>query len=412
MKPAVRDSLIHDWNESDQGEGLPHSSALMLDDETLRDGLQSPSVIDPPIEAKKRILHLMEALGIETADIGLPGAGPRAEADVLALSREIADSRLKIQPNCAARTIIRDIEPIVRISDAVGTPIETCVFIGSSPIRLYAEDWDDEFLLRQTGEAIRFAVGSGLPVMYVTEDTSRAHPDTLRKLYGEAVRLGAKRVCVTDTVGHATPRGVASLIGFIRGVVDAAGGRDVGIDWHGHRDRGLGLANCLAAFRAGATRVHGCALGIGERCGNAEIDLLLVNMKLLGWIDRDLSKLDEYCRAVSDATGIPIPSNYPVVGADAFETATGVHAAAVIKAFRKGDAWLVDRIYSGVPAGDFGQQQRIRVGPLSGRSNVIFWLEERGIEASEERVQRIFEAAKRSDRVLEEQEIRALVQQS
>jgi 2-isopropylmalate synthase len=286
------------------------------------------------------------------------------------------------------------------------------MFIGSSPIRLFAEGWDDEFLLRQTAEAIQFAVAAGLPVMYVTEDTSRAHPDTLRKLYGEAVRLGARRVCVTDTVGHATPIGTRSIVRFIREVVDEAGGQEVGIDWHGHRDRGLGLANCLAAIDAGATRIHGCALGIGERSGNAEMDLLLVNLKLLGWIDRDLSKLDEYCRAVSEATGVPVPSNYPVVGCDAFETATGVHAAAVIKAFRKGDSWLADRIYSGVPAGDFGLHQRIRVGPMSGRSNVVFWLEERGIEASEERITRIFQAAKRSDRLLEDGEIRELAGQS
>ena len=276
--------LIHDWNDPEGGEGRP-AGPLMLDDETLRDGLQSPSVIDPPIDAKKRILHLIDALGIETANVGLPGAGPRAETDAEALCAEIASSRLRVRPNCAARTMIRDIEPIVRISERVGIPIEACLFIGSSPIRQYAEGWDEEFLLRQSAEAIEYAVGHGLPVMYVTEDTSRAQPDTIRSLYGEAVRLGASRVAVTDTVGHATPEGTTRLIRHMRTVVDDAGGQEVGIDWHGHRDRGLGLANCLAAFRAGATRVHGCALGIGERSGNAEIDLLLVNMKLAG-LDR------------------------------------------------------------------------------------------------------------------------------
>jgi len=405
----MRDALIHDWNEWQGGDGPP-AGELLLDDETLRDGLQSPSVIDPPIEAKKKILHLMDALGIDSANIGLPGAGPRAEADVLALTQEISDARMTIRPNAAARTMVRDIEPIVRIAEATGVPVEACLFIGSSPIRQYAEGWDEEFLLEQSTEAIRFAVGHGLPVMYVTEDTSRAHPDTLRKLYGAAVREGVRRVCVTDTVGHATPHGATSLIRFIREVVDEAGGQDVGIDWHGHRDRGLGVANCLAAYRAGATRVHGCGLGLGERCGNAEIDLLLVNMKLLGWIDRDLTKLGEYCRAVSEATGVPVASNYPVVGSDAFETATGVHAAAVIKAFRKGDAWLADRIYSAVPAGEFGLRQRIRIGPMSGRSNVIHWLEERGIEPASDRVDRILAAAKDSDRLLEDEDIQRLAE--
>ncbi len=406
----MNDHLIHDWNAPDESAVSDRPAIAMLDDETLRDGLQSPSVTDPPIEAKKEILHLMEDLGIETADVGLPGAGPRAEADVEALCKEIVDTGLKIRPNCAARTVIRDIEPIVRISERTGSPIEACLFIGSSPIRQYAEGWDEDFLLRQSAEAINYAVQASLPVMYVTEDTSRASPDTIRRLYGEAVRLGVRRVCVTDTVGHATPQGTRRLIRFIREVVDEAGGHDVGVDWHGHRDRGLGVANCLAAFEAGATRVHGCALGIGERSGNAEIDLLLVNMKLLGWIDRDLSRLSDYCRKASEALGVPIPSNYPVIGDDAFETATGVHAAAVIKAYRKGDAWLADRIYSGVAAGDLGLKQKIRIGPMSGRSNVVYWLEEHGIDPTDDHVDRIFGAAKSSNRLLEDREIFALVQ--
>jgi len=402
-----RKDLIYDWNIEGDVETAP--TQVMLDDETLRDGLQSPSVTDPPIELKRKILHLQNDLGIETTNIGLPGAGPRAVADVERLCREIADHKLAIGANCAARTMLCDIEPVVDIAQKTGVPIEICVFIGSSPIRQYTEGWDEAFLLKQTTEAIGFAREHGLTVMYVTEDTSRANPDTVRKLYTEAVRCGAQRVCVTDTVGHATPAGAGRLIRFMREVVDEAGGSDVGIDWHGHRDRGMGLANCLAAFRAGATRVHGCGLGIGERCGNAEIDLLLVNLKLLGWIERDLSKLGEYCQAVSEATGVPIPSNYPVVGSDAFETATGVHAAAVIKAYRKGDAWLADAVYSGVVASDFGFRQNIRVGPMSGRSNVIFWMEERGIEPTDERVDCIFAAAKKSDRLLEDGEIKDLL---
>ncbi len=399
--------LIHDWNLEEGAGAVP--PRVMLDDETLRDGLQSPSVTDPPIEAKKRILRLMDALGIDTANVGLPGAGPRAVADVEALCREIADGRLAIRPNCAARTMERDIEPIARISQATGVPIEASLFIGSSPIRQYVEGWDEDFLLERTREGIGYARAQGLDVMFVTEDTTRARPETIRHLYGEAVRLGAKRVCIADTVGHATPRGAFRLVKFLRGVLDGCGGEEVGIDWHGHRDRGMGLANCIAAIRAGATRVHGCALGIGERCGNAEMDLLLVNLKLLGWIDRDLSRLGEYVHLVAESLQVPIPANYPVVGSDAFETATGVHAAAVVKAYEKGDAWLADRIYSGVPAGDFGMGQRIRIGPMSGRSNVVHWLRTHGIEPTEELVARIFDAAKRSDRLLEDAEVVALV---
>src|SRR5262245_44112974 len=367
--------LIHDWNEHEPAPRPPFR--VLLNDETLRDGLQGPSVVDPPIEAKKAILRAMDRLGIHTADIGLPGAGPRAVGDVTALCREIADARLAIRPNCAARTVVKDIEPIARISQAVGIPIEACLFIGSSAIRQYAEDWTLETLLERTEEAVKFAVAEGLPVMYVTEDTSRAQPETLRRLYTTAIRCGARRVCVTDTVGHATPAGVTALIRFIRQVIDETGtAAGVGIDWHGHRDRGLDIPNVLAAVLAGADRVHGCGLGIGERAGNAAMELIMVNFKLLGWIDHDLAGLPEYCNLIAEGCGMPIPRNYPVVGHDAFETGTGVHASAVIKALRKKDLWLADRVYSGVPASEVGRQQSIVIGPLSGRSNVVFWLEQ------------------------------------
>jgi len=405
-KPEInREGLIYDWNRV-EGDFVP-LQPIQLDDETLRDGIQSPSVTDPPIGEKEQLLVLMDALGVDTADVGLPGAGPRAVEDVTALSTFIRDSKLKIRPNCAARTMIRDVEPIARISQKVGIPIEACVFIGSSPIRQYSEDWTLETLLKHTRESVSFAVSEGLPVMYVTEDTTRANPETLRALYTAAIECGAKRVCICDTVGHALPEGVERLVRHVCRIVEATG-QSVGVDWHGHRDRSLAVINTLAAIRAGATRVHGCALGVGERAGNTPIDLLLVNLKLLGWIDRDLTRLREYCEAVARALKVTIPRNYPVVGSDAFETGTGVHAAAVIKAFRKGDVWLADRVYSGVPAGDFGLEQRIRIGPMSGKSNVIYWLEEHGMPAGNDVVERIFAAAKRSDRLLEDHEILAL----
>jgi 2-isopropylmalate synthase len=244
--------------------------------------------------------------------------------------------------------------------------------------------------------------------MFVTEDTTRARPETIDRLYTTAIECGAERICVCDTVGHATPEGVRSLLSFVKEVV-ARTGRPVKIDWHGHRDRGLDIPNTLAAIEAGADRVHGCALGIGERCGNTPMDILLVNLKLMGWISNDLSRLPDYCRTVSEATGVPVPISYPVVGADAFRTGTGVHAAAVIKALKKGDRWLADRVYSGVPAGEFGLRQRIEIGPMSGLSNVQHWLSERGIPPKEDLVKAVFEAAKRSNRVLTNAEIEALV---
>jgi 2-isopropylmalate synthase len=392
--------LIHDWN----GAPAEHARPVLLDDETLRDGLQSPSVRCPTIDEKLRILHLIDRLGIESADIGLPGAGPHVVRDVERLAKEIVDARLQVRPNCAARTLVADIQPIVEISQRVGLPIECGAFIGSSPLRQYVEGWGLDRLLRLTEEAVRFAVGEGLTVMYVTEDTTRADPDTLRQLYSTAIRAGAARVCISDTVGHATPAGAAAVTRFIGQVVEECGG-GVGIDWHGHRDRDFAVINSIAAIDAGATRVHGTAVGIGERVGNTPMDALIVNLVLMGYIERDLSALVEYCQCVSEVTGVPIPPNYPVVGRDAFRTATGVHAAAVIKAFKKQDLALVDAVYSGVPASLIGREQEIEVGPMSGKSNVVFWLEKRGFPVTEETVDRIFAKAKESPSVLTDAEI-------
>ena len=396
--------LIHDWNQTD----APRPATVLLDDETLRDGLQSPSVRCPTIDEKLRILHLINGLGIETANIGLPGAGPHVIQDVERLAREIAGQRLQVAANCAARTLIADIRPIAEISQRVGLPIECCTFIGSSPLRQYAEGWTLDQLLKLTEDAIAFAVREGLRVMYVTEDTTRADPDTLRALYSTAIRAGASRVCVADTVGHATPHGAAAVVRFIASVVEECGG-GIGIDWHGHRDRDFAVINTLAALDAGATRLHGAAIGIGERVGNTPMELLLVNLVLMGYIERDLASLCEYCKVVSEATDVPIPANYPVVGRDAFRTATGVHAAAVIKAFRKNDVALIDAVYSGVPASLIGREQQIDVGPMSGRSNVVFWLEKHGYTATDELVDRIFAKAKGSATVLTGDEIIAAI---
>jgi 2-isopropylmalate synthase len=403
MAKNDHDDLIYDWNRSETESPNPGSTPrIQFDDETLRDGLQSPSVKDPTLDQKVKLLHLMDALGIDTADVGLPGAGARAREHILTLVRETKG--LSIGANVACRTLVSDIAPIVEVVQETGVPVEVCAFIGSSPIRQFAEDWDFDTMLRLSREAIEFCARENLPAMFVTEDTTRAKPEHVRALYTTAIEAGAKRICICDTCGHATPAGVRRVVSFVKGIVDSLGA-DVGIDWHGHRDRGLGLVNTLSAIDAGATRVHATALGVGERTGNTEMDLLLVNLKLSGMIENDLSKLGEYCRLASEAVGIPIPPNYPVFGKDAFETATGVHAAAVIKAVRKGDDWLANRVYSGVPADLFGLEQVIAVGPMSGRSNVTWFLEKRGITPSDDQVQRVLELAKKTPRLLTEDEI-------
>lgn len=403
MTTIDRDALIYDWNTEGQTPAKP-AGRIQFDDETLRDGLQSPSARDPEIGDKLELVRLMDKLGLDTADVGLPGAGARAREHITTLVKEMA--HLRIKANVACRTVIGDIAPVVDVVQATGQPIEVCAFIGSSPIRQYAENWELSSMLRLSKDAVEFAVKNGLTCMFVTEDTTRAHPDDVKALYTTAIEAGAKRVCVCDTCGHATPDGVRKLIRYVKSIVDATN-PEVGIDWHGHRDRGLGLANSLAALEAGATRVHACALGVGERAGNTEMDVLLVNLRLLGWIDNDLSVLGDYVRLAHKAIGVPLPSNYAIFGSDAFETGTGVHAAAVIKAFKKGDHWLANRVYSGVPADMVGLEQVIKIGPMSGKSNVIWFLEKHGVAPTEKAVESVLALAKTTPRLLRDSEILA-----
>jgi 2-isopropylmalate synthase len=402
--------LIYDWNEVGRKGRLIPSNVMFLD-ETLRDGLQNASVADPPIEQKLKLLHLMAKVGIHVADIGLPGSSKRAFEDVLRMCREIVDNRLPLRVSCAGRTVVSDITPMVEISQRAGMPIEVYTFIGSSPIRALAEAWDVATIAQKSAEAIDVGVKAGLPVAYVTEDTTRSKPKVLATLFKNAIDHGATRLCLCDTVGHATPDGVRNLVSFTKAIIAGMGAK-VGIDWHGHNDRGLALENALFALEYGADRVHATALGVGERVGNTAMELVLLNLKLLGLLEeQDLTHLIEYCQAAAEALKWQVPINYPLVGRDAFRTATGVHAAAIIKAQQKGNAWLADRIYSGVPAGMFGRTQEIEIGFMSGASNVNYWLRLRQIEPSKELVDAILAKAKGSAQVLTEKEVLAIVEQ-
>ncbi len=400
---------VFDWNEVERrGALIPKGFTVF--DETLRDGLQNPSVVDPGIEEKIKILHLMESLGIHEADIGLPGSSKRAFDDVLRLCKEVVDCNMKIKVACAGRTVVSDITPMIEVSQRAGIPVEVYAFIGSSPIRQYVEDWDLQLIAKRSAEAIDVAVKAGLSVAYVTEDTTRSRPEVLTALFTAALEHGAKRLCLSDTVGHATPDGVRNLIRFTKNVIAGTGTKNIGIDWHGHNDRGFALENAIWALEYGADRVHATALGIGERVGNVPMELLLMNLKLLGQLEEnDLSSLLAYSQAVAHAVKWDVPINYPLVGRDAFRTATGVHAAAIIKAMAKDNVELADRIYSGVPAGMFGREQEICIGFMSGASNVNYWLKKRGISANADLVQEILKAAKAQDHIMTDDEVMHVV---
>ncbi|MCL2724476.1 MAG: LeuA family protein [Polyangiaceae bacterium] len=401
--------LIFDWNEIHRNERILPDNASFVD-ETLREGLQNPSVVIPDIDSKIQLLHLMDELGIHVANVGLPGSSERAFDDALLLCKEISDCKLKIRPSCAGRTVVADIVPMIELSQRIGIEIQVYAFIGSSPIRQYAENWDIDFIAKRSTDAIDLAVNAGLPVAYVTEDTTRSRPEALATLFRSAIDHGASRICLSDTVGHATPNGVRNLIQFAKSVLVDMGRTDIGMDWHGHNDRGLALENAIWALEYGADRVHATGLGIGERVGNVAMELLLLNLKLLGHLEHQpLTKLREYCNWIATTFHWNIPINYPLVGRDAFRTATGVHAAAILKSMQKNDGWLADRVYSSVPASMIGRTQEICIGPMSGASNVNHWLSQRGIPNDEKLVAEILKTAKSQDHILTDDEIVAII---
>ena len=405
------DHLIYDWNEKGRF-AISQLPAVEIHDETIRDGIQCPSVKDPTLDQKLQIVRYLDDLGVHSSDLALPGAGQRATEDCERIVEMIRDEKLSIRPAAAGRTHPNDVRPIIEISERTGVPVEAMLFLGTSPIRQYAEGWDMDRMERMTRDAVKMGVKAGIPVSFVTEDTVRSQPATLRRLFEIAVEEGADRLVLCDTVGHSTPAGVRNLVAWTDDLLISLGVREaVRIDWHQHSDRGLSLINSLVAVEAGADRVHGCVLGIGERVGNTSLDQLLVNLKLMNAWEGDLTHLAALCDLVSEAIDVPIPVSYPVFGADAFRTGTGVHAAAVIKAHRKGDDWLADRIYSGVPAEWFGRRQEIEIGHQSGLSNVKYWLHQRGLPEDDDIVQAIFDKAKMGDTLLSEQEILAVVHQ-
>ena len=409
--------LIYDWNIIDyeiNRNPANHPHGVWFDDETLRDGLQSPSARNPTIDEKKELLTYMEKLGIQKVDLGLPGAGPFHREHINSMLSHIIENDYQIRPGAAVRTLMHDIEPLVEMQEKHGIQIQASAFLGTSPIRQYTEGWTMEKLISTMEKAVSYAVENDVPVMFVTEDTTRSNPDDVRAIYQRAMELGVRRLCVCDTCGHVTPNGVKKLLTFVDEEVIKDGGykrNEIEVNWHGHQDRGLGVANNIAAVEAGADVIHGTALGVGERAGNAPLDQTLVNLKLMGVIDNDLTLLDEYMRTANKYIEVPLPRNYPVFGEDAFETGTGVHASAVIKAMRKGDDWLADRVYSGVPAGDFGLKQVIRIGHMAGRSNIIWWLEQNGYEVTDELVAHLFEVAKSQRRNMLDSEVESAVNQ-
>ncbi len=376
--------LIHDWN----ADGARPTRRLELVDETLRDGLQCPSVTDPPIEKKIEILRLMVALGIQNVDIGLPGAGGVVNQHVETLLRVIKDEKLPIRANCAARTVVRDIAPVAEIQQRVGHPLAVSMFIGSSAIRQYAENWTLDKMLQSASEALAFARKEWIPIIFVTEDTTRAHPKTIAALYNLAMDFGAKSLIACDTCGHATPSGVTRLVKYVKGLV-AKRRSAARVEWHGHMDRGLGVINSIAAAAAGADRIHGTGLGIGERAGNTPLEEVVMAIHVHGeamgvHTHVDTRGIHPISRKVAERSGIGVAANKAVVGRNAFRHASGIHQDGVVK-FRE--------TYEVLDPAAVGNERgsEIVLGKLSGRAGFRARAAELGMVLADHELDAAFE---------------------
>jgi 2-isopropylmalate synthase len=306
---------MYDWNTA-KVPNWRGARPVKVVDETLRDGLQNATAVDPPLADKLELLRLMERVGVDVVSIGLPAASQRSLDEAVAMASFLRDERLPLQPTGAARTMARDVAAVAEVTQRTGVKVEVYSFIGSSPIRHYTESWDLEFLLKHVREAADTARWEGVPFTLVTEDTTRARPEILEQLFKCALDHGAARLCLCDTVGYCTPDGVARLVRFTRDLLMATGHEDVGLDWHAHNDRGLALQTAVWASEVGVDRIHGTALGIGERVGNVPMELLLLNFGLLGSKPRASHEaLREYCQRAARALGIGrMPDTHPLFG--------------------------------------------------------------------------------------------------
>lgn len=404
-----QNELIYDWNISDLSLVNKPAQKFEFHDETLRDGLQSPSLTLPSFEENIKIIQLMDRLGIDSADLGFPGAGEKEKQRVLEVAKHFSKNKHNISLSCIARTLEQDVACIVDLVQQLGDKLHVFVFIGSSFIRQEIEKWSLDLLLQYTKTSILFAKKNGLEVTYVTEDSTRTSPEMLKSLYLTAIDCGVERICLCDTVGHADPNGIYNLIKYMKNLLKVKGIDHVKVDFHGHMDRGLGVWNSIKALEAGADRIHASALGLGERAGNTPMDQLLINLKLMGWIDKDLKVLNQYVHDIANYTKVSIPKNYPMMGDDVFETTTGIHASAVLKAMKTGNQWLSERIYTSIPSSWLGKEQVLRIGPLSGKANVIFWLENNGVEYNENMVHKILNHAKLTNHTLSDEEIKSII---
>ncbi|MFI9422205.1 LeuA family protein [Streptomyces achromogenes] len=396
--------ILFTWNER-----LPAGTSVEIEDDTLRDGLQASFIRKPTVEEKAELFRMSAGIGARHAVVGFPASSPAEFSDSRRLLSVIRDDGLPLMPWFLGRAVREDLEPMLRLRDHFGADVGAAFFIGTSPIRRHVEKWDMAQIMERITGTMEYLEKVGLPFSFSVEDASRTPPDELRDMVELAVRYSAYSIAVCDTVGESTPAGVHRLVGFVKSLIKDRGSH-VKILWHGHNDRGLGLANSIAAVEAGADIVGGAFLGIGERSGNTALEQVIMYLYQNGVGNFDVKNLIPYLKKLSAATEFPIPVNMPLVGQQAFATCTGTHAAAVLKAAEIGTDFE-DYVFSSIPASELGAVQDIGVGPTSGMANATYVLRKGNMDSSEGTAEALLAHAKTQHRLMYEDEIVAWYKQ-
>lgn len=400
-------NIVYDWNHlptNSRPNSIGRKANVEVNDETLRDGLQATYVKHPRLEEKIILLDSMERVGINSANIGFPISGSEQFNDVVALAAHVKKNKYKISLECGGRLHKKDVQAIIEASQRAGLGLDAGLFIASSHIRHMVEAWSLPMMKKMIKEGVGLAVKNGLRVMFVTEDTTRAHPKTLDYLYNSAIDAGAVRLCLSDTVGHATPIGTSNLLTFIkRNIIKK--NKHILLDWHGHNDRGLALANTYAAITHGINRVQATALGVGERAGNISMEELVFNLSMDNIGQWNLKELKKYAKIASRILKFKLPANYPIIGKDVFKTATGVHAAAILKSIQINNHTLAGVVYSAIDPIKVDRNFHILIGPMSGKANVIYHLTKHNIPFNARLVDAILKLAKSERRIVKNREI-------
>lgn len=401
MKQEARsENLFFDWGHSLQ---VPFPAIL---DATLRDGIQGILTRYPSLDEKLHLVDLLLSLGVHEFEIGMPVVGLKHKQESIAVAAHIFKQCPDARVICLARTKIDDVIAVAEVAQAVGCHIGCALFVGSSPIRRRVEGWSIVDLVNWTAQAVRFAVHEGLAVSLACEDATRSEPETLRNLYLTAIEHGASRVVIPDTVGICSTDSTRRIVEFFRDQI--TDGDTIPIDWHGHNDRDLGVANAVAAANAGATCIHTTVLGIGERCGNVPLEPLLVHLATHETYQWNLSILPQLAEYASKIFDDPIRSRYPIIGQNAFATAAGTHGAALYKATQRRDSQLAANVYAGADPRSFGREVQVFVGPMSGVANVKWKAQELGVSLKPNSEEDILLVAKERDKILTDQEFRTV----